>query len=82
MDSKTSQIPAVRDLADAVDALHAYHATARHLLEECRADYLVTAIKDNRPTMLADLQGMDFSDSPACETLDKGHGRIDCRRYW
>ena len=32
--------------------------------------------------MLADLQGMDFSACPACQTLDKGHGRIDRRRYW
>ena len=91
IDSKTNEIPAVRELADALDisgrtvtldALHAQHATARHLLEDCGADYLVTAIKDNQPTMLADLQGMDFSDCPACETLDKGHGRIDRRRYW
>ena len=66
--SKTNEIPAVRDLADAVAI-------------SGRADYVVTAIKDNQPTMLADLQGMDFSDSPACETLDKGHGRIERERH-
>ena len=45
-------------------------------------DYMVTAIEDNQPTMLADLQAMDFSESSACETLDKGHDRIDRCRYW
>ena len=63
--SKTNEIPAVRDLADAVAI----------------SGRVVTAIKDNQPTMLADLQGMDFSDSPACETLDKGHGRIERERH-
>ena len=80
IDSKTNEIPAVRELADAVeisgctvtvDALHAQHKTARHLLEDCGADYLVTAIKDNQPTLLADLQAMLFGDSPAYETRDK-----------
>ena len=32
--------------------------------------------------MLDDLQAMLFGHAPACETLDKGHGRIDRRRYW
>ena len=91
IDSKTNEIPAVRELADAVeisgctvtvDALHAQHKTARHLLEDCGADYLVTAIKDNQPTLLADLQAMLFGDSPAYETRDKEHGRSDRRRYW
>ena len=87
--SKTNEIPALRDLADeldlagrivTVDALHAQPETARRLLDNCRADYVVTAIKDNQPTLLADLQAMDFDDSPACETLDKGPGRVDRHR--
>ena len=81
----------MRELADeldlagrivTLDALHAQHETARCLLDDCGADYLVSAIKANQPTMLDDLQAMLFGHAPACETLDKGHGRIDRRRYW
>ena len=90
IDSKTNEIPAVRELADeldlagrivTLDALHAQHETARCLLDDCGADYLVTAIKANQPTMLDDLQAMLFGHAPACETLDKGHGRIERERY-
>ncbi|MDE2921374.1 MAG: ISAs1 family transposase [Acidobacteriota bacterium] len=89
--SKTNEIPAVRALAGqlelagrcvTLDALHVQHETARSLLEDCRADYLVTAVKDNQPTMLDDLQHMLFQDCPCHETLDKQHGRIERRRYW
>ena len=89
--SKTNEIPAVRELAGGLDlaervvtadAMHAQHKTARCLLDDCEADYLITAIKDNQPTMLADLRAMDFSDCPTFETRDKEHGRIDLRRYW
>ena len=91
VDSKTNEIPAVRELAlrlDLVgcvvtyDALHAQHETTRCLLEDCRAHYLITAIKDNQPTMREDLLGMDFDDCPMVETLGKEHGRIERRRYW
>lgn len=91
VDSKTNEIPAVRELAvrlDLVgcvvtfDALHAQHETARCLREDCRAHYVITAIKDNQPTMREDLLGMDFDDCPMVETLGKEHGRIERRRYW
>ena len=91
VDSKTNEIPAVRELAGeldlagrivTLDALHVQHKTARGLLEDCAAHYLVTAVKDNQPTMLDDLQHMLFEDCPGHETLDKEHGRIDRRRYW
>ena len=89
--SKTNEIPAFRELAKELDlagrvvtgdALHAQQETARCLLEECGADYLITAVKGNQPTMLQDLQEMDFSACPLVETLDKQHGRIERRRYW
>ena len=91
VDSKTNEIPAVRELAReldlagrtvTLDALHVQHKTARGLLEDCAAHYLVTAVKDNQPTMLDDLQHMLFEDCPDHETLAKEHGRIDRRRYW
>ena len=90
IDSKTNEIPALRDLARGLDlagrvvtadAMHAQRKTARCLLGDCRADYLITAIKDNQATMLADLRAMDFSACPVFETVDKGHGRIERRRY-
>ena len=89
--SKTNEIPALRELAGGLDltgrtvtadALHAQHKTAHCLLDSCGADYVITAIKDNQPTMLADLRAMDFSDCPTFATRDKQHGRIDLRRYW
>ncbi len=88
--SKTNEIPALRDLARRLDlagrvvtadALHAQQKTARCLLGDCRADYLITAIKDNQETMLADLRAMDFSACPVFETVGKEHGRIERRRY-
>ena len=91
IDSKSNEIPAFRDLARELDlegrvvtgdALHAQQETARCLLDECGAEYLITAVKENQPTMLEDLRGMDFSACPMVETLDKEHGRIERRRYW
>ena len=89
VDSKSNEIPAVRalsaglDLAGrivTVDALHAQQQTAHYLIDECNADYLVTAIKDNQPTMHKDLKAIDWSNAPWHETVDRGHGRIEHRR--
>ena len=91
VDSKTNEIPAVLKLAAALDlagravtldALHAQQETARSLLEDCAAHYLVASVKDNQPTLLDDLQHMLFQDAPDHETLDKEHGGIERRRYW
>ena len=91
VDSKTNEIPAVRELAAGLDlagcavtldALHVQQETARSLLEDCAAHYLVTSVKDNQPTLLDDLQHMLFQDAPDHATLDKEHGRIERRRYW
>ncbi len=88
VDAKSNEIPAVRDLASSIDvtgrivtldAMHAQHETAQRLLER-RADYVITAIKDNQETMLDDLKAIDFKGAASFETLDKGHGRIERRR--
>ena len=88
VDSKSNEIPAVRELSSSldlagrivtVDAMHAQHETARCLLGR-RADYVISAIKDNQETILEDLKAIDFSDAPWHETVDKGHGRIERRR--
>ncbi len=62
-----------------MDAMHALHETARCLLGR-RADYVVSAVKDNQETILEDLKAIDFSDAAWHETVDKGHGRIERRR--
>ena len=88
VDSKSNEIPAVRELSSGldltgrivtVDAMHAQHETARCLLGR-RADYVLSAIKDNQKTILEDLKAIDWSDAPWHETLDKAHGRIERRR--
>ena len=88
VDDKTNEIPAVRDLSAGlnlagrtvtVDAMHAQHETARCLIEDCHADWIVTAIKDNQPTMLDDLKAIDWRAAPWHETLGKAHGRIERR---
>ena len=88
VDSKSNEIPAVRALSSSLDltgrivtmdAMHAQQETARCLLGR-RADYVVSAIKDNQETILEDLKAIDFSDAPWHETVDKGHGRIERRR--
>jgi predicted transposase YbfD/YdcC len=61
---KTNEIPCVRsllaevDIAGAVvtaDALHTQTGTARHLVEDKKADYVFT-VKDNQPTMRKDIE--------------------------
>ena len=56
IDRKTNEIPALRELAGGLDlrrrvvtadALHAQRETACCLLDDCGADYLITAVKDN-----------------------------------
>ena len=88
VDSKSNEIPAVRELSNGldlagrtvtVDAMHAQHDTARCLLKG-HAHYVVSAVKDNQETILDDLRAIDWSDAPWHETVDKGHGRIERRR--
>ena len=45
-----------------------------------RADYVLSAIKDNQKTILEDLKAIDWSDAPWHETLDMAQGRIERRR--
>jgi len=88
VDSKSNEIPAVRELSSCldlagrivtIDAMHAQHETARCLLER-GADYVFSAVKDNQETIVQDLTAIEWSGAPWHETLDKGHGRIERRR--
>ena len=87
---KTNEVPAVReltrelDLAGRVvtlDALHAQQETARALVEDCGADYVVTAVKGNQPTMLDDLREIDWRGARGADSgWEKAHGRLERRR--
>ena len=56
-------------------------ATAEMSVADCGADDVMTAIKENQPTMLAQLQAMPWDDSVSVhETFDQGHGRREWRR--
>ena len=66
---KTNEIPCVKpllaklDIAGAVvtaDAMHTQKETARHLVEDRKADYVLT-VKDNQPTMRKDIEVL-FTD--------------------
>jgi len=75
------QIPD-RDLADRVitaDALHAQRAHAVYLVEQRDAHYLF-AVKDNQPTLAAQLRGLPWKQVPVLHrTTDRGHGREEIR---
>ena len=59
-----------------LDAMHAQWDTARCLVEDCRADYLVTAVKGNQPTLHEDLAAIDWSRARwSAEVVGKAHGR-------
>ena len=86
---KTNETPAVRELtrsldlrgrAVTLDALHAQQETARALVEDCGADYVAAAVKDNQPTMLDDLRAIDWSRARrAGGEPEKAHGRVERR---
>ena len=86
---KTNEIPAVRNLLGELelsgrivtaDAMHAQTETARLVLDK-GADYLLT-VKGNQAEILDDLRALDRTRvaKGECETVDRGHGRIDTRR--
>lgn len=69
---KTNEIKAVKPLLDAVDiegsvltadAMHAQKETARYIVEEKKADYLLM-VKENQPTLLEDIRTLRLGDFP------------------
>ena len=92
VEDKSNEIPAVRTLVTGLDltgrvvtldAMHTNHHTARCLVEQCGAHYVMTAVKDNCPNLLAELAGLDWElpqvRATEHHTSDKGHGRIEKR---
>ena len=60
-----------------LDALHSCPKTARLIVAE-GGDY-VMPVKANRPTLLDDIQMLDWNAAPARQTVDKAHGRLEQR---
>lgn len=64
------------------DAMFTQKDIARHVVEDKKGDFLF-AVKDNQPTLRADIDDLHMEASPpAHSTIDKGHGRIEVRRVW
>ena len=88
VDRKTNEIPKLKDLLDplditgaivTVDALHTQTETARHLVEDKHAHYVMEG-KMNQPTLYKTLEALACEEySSPVETVDRGHGRIETR---
>ena len=97
VEHKSNEIPAVRTLLTGLDltgrvvtldAMHTQDETARCLVEQCAAHYVMTAVKDNRPDLLSDLAGLDWERSEVRtgehRSSDNGYGRLEkrsCRMF-
>lgn len=89
IDAKTNEITQVKPLLDDVDiagalvtadALHVQKETARYLVQDKKADYLFTAVKDNQPGVFAALDALDWENTPVTHIAhDRGHGRDETR---
>jgi predicted transposase YbfD/YdcC len=86
---KTNEITQVKPLLEplnltgwavTLDALHAQRETARYLVKDKGAAYVFTAIKDNQPTLFAELDALPWTTVPIGHTMhDRGHGRQEKR---
>ena len=89
--AKTNEIPEFPRLLDqlgdtdvaaavfTMDALHAQRETARYLVEQRNAHYLVT-VKDNQPTLAAQLRALPWRQVPVLHrSRGRGHGREEQR---
>lgn len=79
---KTNEIPCVKpllaklDIAGAVvtaDAMHTQKETARHLVEDKKADYVFT-VKDNQPTMRADIEELFTDEKQQAQRKEAAQG--------
>jgi len=60
--------------------MHVQKETARYIVEDKKADYLFTAVKDNQPSLFAALDALDWENTPATHVMrDRGHGRDETR---
>jgi hypothetical protein len=92
VDAKSNEIPAFTPLLDAVDAVlgsieavlfmaDALHTQTGHAHEiAARGAHLMTPVKGNQPTLLAQLKTLPWPKIPVGDrTRDRGHGRRETR---
>lgn len=79
---KTNEIPCAETLLDKLDleeavvtadAMHTQKETARHLVEDKKADYVLTA-KDNQPTMREDIQELFTTEEQEAQERQAAQG--------
>jgi predicted transposase YbfD/YdcC len=72
VDEKSNEIPAVKPLLAELpiqgmvvtaDAMHTQQKTAKFIVEEKKADYLLT-VKDNQPTLRDDIAALNLAAFP------------------
>ena len=92
--AKTNEIPTLKDLLRdldlrgalvSADALNTQTATAKHLVEDKQADYLLV-VKANQPKLFDKLLRMSYAPKgvffPPDITIDQGHGRHETREVY
>lgn len=91
VEDKTNEITAIPTLLDllvikgcivTIDAMGCQKEIAEKIINK-EGDY-VLALKDNQPSLCEDvrLAFVDVNEDTCLKTLDKGHGRVEVRRYY
>ena len=89
VDDRSNEITAILELLRVLDVSGCQKRIASDIIDE-DADYLL-AVKRNQPRLhygvkdifeLARMSGLEEVEHDYCETIHKGHGRIETRRCW
>lgn len=91
VDTKSNEITAIvplleqlniKDKVITADALLTQVDISKYIVEQRQADFVFT-VKDNQPTLKADIEALNLNEEPCdFETVNKGHGRLEIRKIW
>jgi predicted transposase YbfD/YdcC len=86
---KANEIPEVRKLLAPLDlrgwtvtlaTMHCQQETARFPVEDKKAAYVFTAVKDNQPGLAAKLDALPWQNTPVAHVMSgRGHGQHEKR---
>jgi len=91
VDDKTNESKTIPDLLDligctvTIDAAGTYLPIAEKIISETKKGNFVLKVKDNQPNLLADCKFLFDNETENIlydKTLEKGHGRIETRKYY
>jgi len=94
VDDKTNESKTIPDLIDlidikgctvTIDAAGTYLPIAEKIISETKKGNFVLKVKDNQPNLLADCKFLFDNETENIlydKTLEKGHGRIEKRKYY